>query len=154
MRARPVLEDIIIKIMYGTNLPTCIKVADLGCSSGPNALLLASNVIQIVHETSLRLKVETPAFQIFLSDLFGNDFNSIFKTLPEFYNTLKQDTTCFINATPGTFYGTLFPSNSIHFFHSSFCLHWLSQVIIIYLQLPTQILYFLTISHTHIRKVG
>ncbi|MCL7047158.1 hypothetical protein MKW94_001458 [Papaver nudicaule] len=29
---------------------------------------------------------------------------------------------------PGTFYGRLFPSNSLHFVHSSYSLHWLSQV--------------------------
>ncbi|XP_028767917.1 3,7-dimethylxanthine N-methyltransferase-like [Neltuma alba] len=127
MRVRPILEES-IKKMYCTNASTCLKVADLGCSSGPNAFLVASNVIDIVNETSRRLKIETPTFQFFLNDLFGNDFNSIFQSLPEFYYTLKQDTTCLINAMPGTFYGTLFPSNSIHFFHSSYSLHWLSQV--------------------------
>ncbi|KAK4284750.1 hypothetical protein QN277_001536 [Acacia crassicarpa] len=127
MRVKPILEEGVNK-MYCTNLPTIMKVADLGCSCGPNTLLLVSNIIDIVHETSLRLNVETPTFQFFLNDLFGNDFNSTFKSLPEFYRTLKQDTTCLINATPGTFYGTLFPANSIHFFHSSFSLHWLSQV--------------------------
>ncbi|KAK4284749.1 hypothetical protein QN277_001535 [Acacia crassicarpa] len=129
MRVKPILEESLNKVYGTTNVPTCFKVADLGCSSGPNTLLLASNMIHIVNETSRRLKVEPPLFQFFLNDLFGNDFNLIFKSLPQFYDTLKQqDTTCFINATPGTFYGTLFPSNSIHFFHSSFCLHWLSQV--------------------------
>ncbi|XP_028767895.1 3,7-dimethylxanthine N-methyltransferase [Neltuma alba] len=127
MRVKPLLEESINK-MFCTNLPTCLKVADLGCSSGPNALLVASNIIDIVNETSLRLKVEPPTFQFFLNDLFVNDFNAIFKSLPEFYHTLKQDRKCLINATPGTFYGILFPSNSIHFFHSSFSLHWLSQV--------------------------
>ena len=125
--AKPILEESIYKL-YCTSLPTCMKIADLGCSCGPNTLLVTSNIIRIVCEASLRMKVETLTFQIFLNDLFGNDFNSIFKSLPGFYHNLKQDTTCFINATPGTFYGTLFPSNSIHFFHSSFSLHWLSQV--------------------------
>ncbi|KAI9128515.1 hypothetical protein K1719_001508 [Acacia pycnantha] len=130
MKVKPILEESINKV-YGTsnNLPTCIKVADLGCSCGPNALFLPSNFIDIVNETSRRLKIETPTFQFFLNDLFGNDFNSLFRSLPEFYHALKQqDTTCLINATPGTFYGTLFPSNSIHFIHSSYSLHWLSQV--------------------------
>ncbi|XP_028767896.1 theobromine synthase 2-like [Neltuma alba] len=127
MRVKPILEETINK-MFCFNLPTCMKVADLGCSSGPNTLLAISNIVDIVNETSLRLKVEPPTFQFFLNDLFGNDFNAIFKSIPEFYHTRKPDTTCFINATPGTFYGILFPSNSIHFFHSSFSLHWLSQV--------------------------
>ncbi|CAN1344310.1 Salicylate carboxymethyltransferase, partial [Linum perenne] len=34
----------------------------------------------------------------------------------------------FINGVPGSFYGRLFLSNSIHFVHSSYSLQWLSQV--------------------------
>ncbi|XP_047164472.1 jasmonate O-methyltransferase-like [Vigna umbellata] len=39
----------------------------------------------------------------------------------------KGNGSCFINVTPGSFYGRLFPSNSINLFHSSNGLHWLSQ---------------------------
>ncbi|KAI3968510.1 hypothetical protein MKX01_007820, partial [Papaver californicum] len=34
----------------------------------------------------------------------------------------------FVAGMPGTFYGRLFPSNTVHFVHSSYSLHWLSQV--------------------------
>ncbi|KAJ3696674.1 hypothetical protein LUZ61_000379 [Rhynchospora tenuis] len=34
----------------------------------------------------------------------------------------------FVAGLPGSFYGRLFPSQSVHFFHSSYSLHWLSQV--------------------------
>ncbi|KAK8464311.1 hypothetical protein PHAVU_011G176100, partial [Phaseolus vulgaris] len=61
---------------------SCLKVADLGCSSGPNSLL-------------------------FVSTMNHGRF--------------------FIHATPGNFYGKLFPDDYIHFFHSSYSLHWLSQ---------------------------
>ena len=87
--AKPILEESIYKL-YCTSLPTCMKIADLGCSCGPNTLSVTSNIIHIVCETSLRLKVETPTFQIFLNDLFGNDFNSIFKSLPGFYHNLND----------------------------------------------------------------
>ncbi|CAN0861660.1 Salicylate carboxymethyltransferase [Linum grandiflorum] len=40
----------------------------------------------------------------------------------------KQTVVPFINGVPGTFYGRLFPLNSIHFVHSSYSLQWLSQV--------------------------
>ncbi|KAK2442506.1 hypothetical protein P8452_21035 [Trifolium repens] len=71
-------------------------------------------------------------FQIYLNDLFENDFNVIFKLLPDFYQIIQQERVdnvgaCFINATPGNFYGRLFPHNYINIFHSSYCLHWLSQ---------------------------
>ncbi|XP_054786730.1 probable jasmonic acid carboxyl methyltransferase 2 isoform X2 [Prosopis cineraria] len=99
MKVKPILRESVNKMLCN-DVPTCLKVADLGCSSGPNALLVASNIIDIVDETSRRLKVGTPTFQFFLNDLFGNDFNSVFQSLPKFYHTLKQHT-CWINATPG-----------------------------------------------------
>ncbi|MBA0779036.1 hypothetical protein Gotri_003319, partial [Gossypium trilobum] len=34
----------------------------------------------------------------------------------------------FIAGVASSFYQRLFPSNSIHFVHSSYCLHWLSKV--------------------------
>ncbi|XP_068489142.1 3,7-dimethylxanthine N-methyltransferase 1-like isoform X2 [Phaseolus vulgaris] len=109
-----------------------MKVADLGCSVGPNALLLISNVINIVDTVCTRLNHELPTFQFYLNDLFENDFNTTFKSLPDFYTKVLQEKrcrsgSCFINATPGSFYGRLFPSNSINLFHSSNSLHWLSQ---------------------------
>ncbi|CDP13096.1 unnamed protein product [Coffea canephora] len=62
----------------------------------------------------------------------SNDFNSIFKLLPSFYQKLEESygrgsRSCFIAAMPGSFYGRLFPDNSMHFIHSSYSLYWLSQ---------------------------
>ncbi|KAI4299834.1 hypothetical protein L6164_033258 [Bauhinia variegata] len=130
-KAIPILEESITRL-YCTILPKCLKVADLGCSSGPNALLVASNIVNIVDATSVALSRKPPVFQFFLNDLFGNDFNTIFMSLPVFYRTLQEEKgnefgPCLISATPGSFYGRLFPNNSIHFFHSSYSLHWLSQ---------------------------
>ncbi|TXG48367.1 hypothetical protein EZV62_027661 [Acer yangbiense] len=74
------------------------------------------------------------SLQVFLNDLPGNDFNSIFKLLPSFYERLKKEKGdefgeyCFITAVPKSFYGRLFPSNSLHFIFSSFSVQWLSQV--------------------------
>ncbi|KAG9444284.1 hypothetical protein H6P81_015624 [Aristolochia fimbriata] len=71
---------------------------------------------------------------IFLNDLAGNDFNSLFRSLqPAFYEKLKREKgerfeSCFISAVPGSFYGRLLPRNTLHLVHSSYGLHWLSQV--------------------------
>ncbi|XP_028212310.1 theobromine synthase 2-like [Glycine soja] len=132
LKAKPMLEETITRL-YRDSSPNCMKVADLGCSVGPNTLLVTSNIIDIVDTTCTRLNREPPIFQFFLNDLFGNDFNTIFKSLPDFYTRLQGDKgnefgSCFINATPGSFHGRLFPSNSINFFHSANSLHWLSQV--------------------------
>ncbi|KAL4270848.1 probable caffeine synthase MTL2 [Arachis hypogaea] len=133
-KVKPMLEES-IRSLYSSSLPSCLKVADLGCSSGPNALKLVSGIIDIVDSISCNLDNhdhEPLAFQFFLNDQFRNDFNNIFESLPQFYERLMEEKgerlgSCLVNATPGSFYGRLFPNNSIHLFHSSASLHWLSQ---------------------------
>ncbi|KAF7810865.1 7-methylxanthosine synthase 1 [Senna tora] len=134
MKVKPILKEHITKVYTNIDVSDCLKVADLGCSSGPNTLLIASEIMGMIDEISLRLKKKkTPAFQIFLNDLPSNDFNTIFNSLPDFYKNLQHEKghnfgpNCFILGAPGSFYGRLFPENSIHFFHSSYSLHWLSQ---------------------------
>ncbi|KAL3564962.1 hypothetical protein D5086_033008 [Populus alba] len=68
------------------------------------------------------------------AEYVGNDFNTVFKSLPFFcekFGKEKRDL-CgqhyFITGVPGSFYHRLFPSKSLHFFHSSYSLHWLSKV--------------------------
>ncbi|KRH40369.1 hypothetical protein GLYMA_09G254200v4 [Glycine max] len=134
-KTRSILEETITRLYCDTFPNNCLKVADLGCSVGSNTLLVTSNIIDIVDNRSTQLNREPPTFQFYLNDLFGNDFNTIFKSLPGFYERLLEDkghkfSPCFINATPGSFYGRLFPSNSINLFHSSYSLHWLSQGLI------------------------
>ncbi|XP_020973628.1 7-methylxanthosine synthase 1 [Arachis ipaensis] len=131
IKAKPILEESITRLYYNI-LPKCLKVADLGCSSGPNTLEVIYNIINIVYNTSSNLNLSSPDFQFYLNDLFESDFNTIFKSLPQFYKTLEGKKgnkigPCFINATPGTFYKRLFPTSSMHFFHCSYSLHWLSQ---------------------------
>lgn len=136
-KVKPILEES-MKSLYCNSVPSCFKVADLGCSSGPNALQVAYDIIDVVHNiTPSYNRVPPIEFQIYLNDQFQNDFNNIFESLPSFYERLREEKgerlgSCFVNATPGSFYGRLFPTNSMHFFHSSTSLHWLSQVIFNY----------------------
>ncbi|KAK1435044.1 hypothetical protein QVD17_00802 [Tagetes erecta] len=111
----------------------CFMIADLGCSSGMNTLSLSLNIIDTVHEACQENNHKIPQFQVFLNDLFGNDFNNVFKLLPSFYKTIRKDKgekfgPCFVSAVPGSFYERLFPDESIHLVHSSYSIHWLSQV--------------------------
>ncbi|XP_014497723.1 7-methylxanthosine synthase 1 isoform X2 [Vigna radiata var. radiata] len=127
LKAKFILEETITRL-YRDSSPNCMKVADLGCSVGPNTLLVISNIINMVDTACTHC--DLPTFQFYLNDLFGNDFNTTIKLLPDFYTKLVQykgHGSCFINITPGSFYGRLFPSNSINLFHSSNSLHWLSQ---------------------------
>jgi len=132
MEVKTILEENMISIVSNKSvIKGCWKIADLGCSSGPNTLMSISNILNIINQTSLKLNNGiSHVFQIYLNDLFENDFNTIFKLLPDFYQLTKVMNVgeCFISATPGNFYGRLFPSNYINFFHSSYSLHWLSQV--------------------------
>nr|POE89013.1 salicylate carboxymethyltransferase [Quercus suber] len=78
------------------------------------------------------LNLPPPSLQAFLNDLPGNDFNAIFKSLPSFYTKLENEKGssfghCFITTVAGSFYGRLFPSNSLHYAHSSYALMWISM---------------------------
>lgn len=129
---KPILEES-MEELYLTLFPECLKMADLGCSAGPNTLLAVSKVMDIIGTKSQKLNRPPPSLQAFLNDLPGNDFNTIFKSLPSFYKKLENEKGtsfghCFITAVPGSFYGRLLPKNSLHFVHSCYALMWLSEV--------------------------
>ncbi|KAJ6998664.1 hypothetical protein NC653_014741 [Populus alba x Populus x berolinensis] len=118
--------------MLRSNIPDIMGIADLGCSSGPNSLSVISEMTDIIYAKCRELGRPTPELKVFLNDLPCNDFNFIFGSLPAFYDRLKKEKgsefgPCFVSATPGSFYGRLFPSRSLHCVHSSSSLHWLSQ---------------------------
>ncbi|XP_047978267.1 probable jasmonic acid carboxyl methyltransferase 2 [Salvia hispanica] len=115
------------------SLPKSMGIADLGCSSGPNTLMAVSEIIDNVRKTCREIGLPMPELRVVLNDLPGNDFNCVFMSLPEFCASLSKNKgvgsdRCFISAMAGSFYGRLFPKNSLHFVHSSSSLHWLSQV--------------------------
>lgn len=119
---------------YLSKTPQCFKMADLGCSSGTNALSLVGDIVNAIDERCQEKTRQVPQFMVFLNDLPGNDFNSIFVSFSDFRNRLKnvwrreEFHSVFMAGVPGSFYGRLFPSYSLHFIHSSHSLHWLSQV--------------------------
>ncbi|KAF8369993.1 hypothetical protein HHK36_031978 [Tetracentron sinense] len=99
------------------------RIADLGCSVGPNTFIAVQNIIEGVE-----LKYQTldhnsciPEFQVFFNDHVANDFNTLFTSLP-------PDRRYFAAGVPGSFYDRLFPAVSLHFVHATYALHWLSMV--------------------------
>ena len=128
-----------VQQLYLTTTPKILGIADLGCSSGPNTLSTIRDIVEAVRSTSHnKIKVPAPEFHVYLNDLPTNDFNSIFKSLPDFSKKLSEESkdsseysipSIFIGAYPGSFYGRLLPNNSLHFVHSAHSLHWLSKVI-------------------------
>ncbi|XP_010531051.1 PREDICTED: salicylate carboxymethyltransferase [Tarenaya hassleriana] len=124
-----------VQELYKATSPKSLGLADLGCSSGPNTLSTIRDIIEAVEAVhrDTTSSQPSPEFCVFLNDLPRNDFNSIFKALPEFHRELKRDRNggsppVFIAAYPGSFYGRLFPDNTLHFVYSSYSLHWLSKV--------------------------
>ncbi|KAE8733158.1 hypothetical protein F3Y22_tig00001478pilonHSYRG00205 [Hibiscus syriacus] len=113
--------------------PACIKVADLGCSSGPNTFETISQVIDTIHGICKREELKFPEFEVLLNDLPDNDFNSVFKSAPDFIERLKKgkgdmvQERCFIGVS-GSFCDILFPTTTLHFVNSSYALHWLTKL--------------------------
>ena len=134
-----------IQQLYLTTTPRSLGIADLGCSSGPNTLSFIKDIFDAVEGTSSQTLLPAPEFRVYLNDLPTNDFNTIFKALPDFYKELRKGSngrpSIFIAGFPGSFYGRLFPDNCLHFIYSSYGLHWLSQVTILFY------LFFLLFSH-------
>ncbi|KAE8678793.1 hypothetical protein F3Y22_tig00111402pilonHSYRG00259 [Hibiscus syriacus] len=111
---------------------TCLKVADLGCASGPNTFFSTYEIMDTITRICQKQHWESPELQVFLNDLPENDFNAVFRSVPALNERLKKDEgdlrgPCFIVGVPGSFYQRLFPSRSMHFVYSSSSLHWLSK---------------------------
>ncbi|CAD6248131.1 unnamed protein product [Miscanthus lutarioriparius] len=122
-----------IKEVYTALLPKIMTIADLGCSAGPNTLLFISSIISIIVEQCKSGGDASVELQFFLNDLPGNDFNELFRSIEKFKrpNTTGEmahlPPLYYIMGLPESYYNRLFPRESVHLFHSSYCLHWRSQ---------------------------
>ncbi|KAF5463107.1 hypothetical protein F2P56_019048 [Juglans regia] len=129
----PIIEEAMTNL-YSSTLPSSLVIADLGCSSGHNSLFVVSELIKIVEKLRQKSGHQSLEIQVLLNDLPGNDFNTIFKSLPSIQKNLSNQLEAkdagpyFFSGVPGSFYGRLFMKKSLHFLHSSYSLHWLSQV--------------------------
>uniref|UniRef100_A0A0D9WPQ6 Jasmonate O-methyltransferase n=1 Tax=Leersia perrieri TaxID=77586 RepID=A0A0D9WPQ6_9ORYZ len=104
-------------------------IADLGCSSGPNALTLVSAAIDAIHHHCVQQAKLPPKISVFLNDLPNTDFNTVAKSLA----TLKHSHEDFsypiviTGIIPGSFYERLFACGSLHLVCSSNSIQWLSK---------------------------
>ncbi|KAI3912788.1 hypothetical protein MKW92_046202 [Papaver armeniacum] len=100
------------------------RIADLGCSAGPNTFIAMQNIIEAVdhkYRESQGLSSLTPEFHVYFNDHTSNDFNTLFVTLP-------PEKSYFAAGVPGSFHTRLFPKGTLHVVHSSLSIQWLSQV--------------------------
>ncbi|KAJ4707028.1 SAM dependent carboxyl methyltransferase [Melia azedarach] len=100
-----------------------VRIADLGCSVGPNTFFAVEIIIE-----SVKLKFQTDGidsdsleFCVFFNDHVSNDFNTLFKSIP-------LDNKYYAAGVPGSFHDRLFAKASLDFVHSSYALQWLSKV--------------------------
>ncbi|KAK6162740.1 hypothetical protein DH2020_002581 [Rehmannia glutinosa] len=126
-----VLDETLKDMFTENGFPKCMKMADLGCSSGPNTVFLISHIMDTIQDLCKHNNLNNlPQLEVFLNDLPHNDFNNLFKLLSSFIqmNGKERKLESFMYGVPGSFYGRLFPSNNLHFVYSSNSLHWLSQI--------------------------
>ncbi|KAM7275106.1 hypothetical protein ACFE04_016972 [Oxalis oulophora] len=116
---KSIAENLII--LKSCNL---IRIADLGCSVGPNTFTCVQTIIEAIQQKLESLGLlgsGIPEFQVFFNDTDNNDFNTLFKGLPSQRSYMAA-------GAPGSFFGRLFPENSMNFMHSSIAFHWLSKI--------------------------
>ncbi|TVU48974.1 hypothetical protein EJB05_00263, partial [Eragrostis curvula] len=114
-------QDMAAALYRSRGRPASMAIADLGCATGPNALLMVTDAVEAV----LAECGEPPELLVFLNDLPGNDFNAVFSLLPK--SPLAASGCCFVSACPGSFYGRVFPEASLDYAVSSCSLHFLSK---------------------------
>ncbi|KAM7271465.1 hypothetical protein ACFE04_030679 [Oxalis oulophora] len=120
-------KELLIKSIQGyltiDSKNTVFKIADLGCSVGPNTFTCVNTLIESVQHKfkTLGLESHIPEFQVFFNDRVTNDFNTLFKNLPSPRQYMAA-------GVPGSFYGRLFPEASMNFMNSSYTNPWLSKV--------------------------
>ncbi|XP_068306924.1 loganic acid O-methyltransferase-like [Pyrus communis] len=120
LTVKEIAEKLDIEIFRSSNT---FRMADLGCSVGPNTFSVVETILEAVQlkYQSNMMNSQFPEFQVFFNDHTANDFNMLFKALP-------RNRRYHAAGVPGSFHGRIFPNASIHFFHSSFTVHWLSRV--------------------------
>ncbi|CAL4909932.1 unnamed protein product [Urochloa decumbens] len=125
---RKVRRDMAAALYRARGRPASLAIADLGCATGPNALLMVSDAVEAVLAESRNNKAGAgappPQLHVFLNDLPANDFNAVFRLLP---SSPLAAAGCLVSAWPGSFYGRLFPDDSLDYVVSSSSLHFLSK---------------------------
>uniref|UniRef100_A0A453RFA4 Benzoate carboxyl methyltransferase n=1 Tax=Aegilops tauschii subsp. strangulata TaxID=200361 RepID=A0A453RFA4_AEGTS len=131
LETRPMLRKAIEEVYKSlSDRRSTMVVADLGCSSGPNTLRVVSEVIGAVQFYTRKSEEQRRAVEVqfFLNDLPGNDFNLVFRSLEQLEDLGGKETQpYYVAGLPGSYYTKLFPSRSVHFFHSSYSLMWRSK---------------------------
>ncbi|XP_017972237.1 PREDICTED: probable S-adenosylmethionine-dependent methyltransferase At5g38100 [Theobroma cacao] len=125
VKAKSVIVEAIIEkleVEDTTSIASTFRIADLGCSTGPNTFFSVNTIIEAVtHKYKTKGHTSLPDFQVHFNDHVSNDFNMLFNSLP-------PGRQYFVSGVPGSFHSRLFPKASLHFVCSAYALQWLSRV--------------------------
>ncbi|KAJ7522544.1 hypothetical protein O6H91_18G016200 [Diphasiastrum complanatum] len=112
-----------------------LRIADIGCSVGPNTIIAVNSIVNKLKGRFLsESRGKVPEFQAFFVDLPANDFNTLFRMLPNYVGSScdaandSSKRSYFAAGVSGSFYNRLFPSKSLHVVFSCASLHWLSKI--------------------------
>ncbi|GMP23332.1 hypothetical protein CsSME_00000965 [Camellia sinensis var. sinensis] len=126
----PVLENAVETLFSKDfHLLQALNVVDLGCATSPNTFTVISTIKRMMEKKCRELNCQTLELQVYLNDLPGNDFNTLFKGLLSkvVVGNKCEEVSCYVMGVPGSFHGRLFPRNSLRLVHSCYSAHWLSQ---------------------------
>ncbi|KAL3687451.1 hypothetical protein R1sor_013760 [Riccia sorocarpa] len=119
----------LIQTMALPNSGEVLRIADIGCSSGPNTICNVEAIIKQVKERYQAEGSELPEVQVFFQDLPSNDFNTLFKhVFSEANDIMKSPKNYMVAAVPGSFCHRLFPKATISAVLSTLALHWLVKI--------------------------
>ncbi|CAL5007712.1 unnamed protein product [Urochloa decumbens] len=128
---KPAIEEAITSLLNlkSTGVPSSMVMADLGCSSGPNALALVSIVVnRILHHNASQHEQAPQELHALLNDLPDNDFIDVAKRLVSFQQNAQSSGLVLTSGiVPGSFYKRLFPNNFLDLVVSSNTMHWISE---------------------------
>ncbi|PUZ49389.1 hypothetical protein GQ55_7G322100 [Panicum hallii var. hallii] len=126
-----VLKETLDAIRLPRRPEKLLTAADLGCSCGQNTIFVADVIVQHMTDLYTSRGHAPPEFSFYFSDLPSNDFNTLFRLLPDYSAAAGNGSRrrrYFAAGVPGSFHDRLFPERSINAFTSTFSVHWLSRV--------------------------
>ena len=109
-----------LKSTSGGKLQKPLRIADLGCAGGVNAIHLLRYVESILHENGQHLL----PIEYYFEELPTSDFNELIRTIHS-SNLSDQFYPMVIGKS---FYEKLFPPSTIDVFLSYITLHWINDI--------------------------
>ena len=110
----------VLKSTSGSKLQKPLRIADLGCAGGVNAIHLLRYVESILHENDQHLL----PIEYFFEELPTSDFNELIRTIHS-SNLSDQFYPMVIGKS---FYEKLFPTSTVDVFLSYITLHWINDI--------------------------